>query len=56
MRKVRIVAELSDEFYQAYEGEARRQKVRVEELVQRTVNTLLKELEQEEEDYPITPS
>jgi hypothetical protein len=56
MRKVAVVAELSDGFYHAYESEARRQGVKVETLVQQTVNELLKELEREEEDHPITPS
>ncbi len=56
MPKVRIVAELSEEFFRAYEGEARRRGVNVETLVEQTVNTLLKELEREEEDYPVSPS
>lgn len=50
MRKVQVWAELSDEHYRAYEREAKRQGVTVEELVQQTVNCLLRELEQEEED------
>jgi hypothetical protein len=50
MRKVQVWAQLSDEHYHAYEREARRQGVTVEELVQQTVNCLLRELEQEEED------
>lgn len=56
MRKVQITAELSDEFYRAYQAEARRQGVRIEKLIEQTVNTLLRELETEEEDHPITMS
>jgi hypothetical protein len=56
MHKVQITAELSDEFFHAYEAEARRQGVTIEKLVAQTVNTLLKELELEEEDHPITMS
>ena len=56
MHQVKITAELSDEFYHAYESEARRQGVKIEELVEQTVNTLLRELEKEEEDHPITMS
>ena len=54
MPKVRIEAELSETLFRAYEDEARRQGVRVEALVQQTVNCLLKDLEREEEDHPIT--
>ena len=50
MRKVRVWAEVSDSHFLAYEGEAARQGVPVEELVQRTVNCLLAELEREEEE------
>jgi len=50
MQKVQVWAEISDEHYRAYEAEAKRQGVTVEELVQQTVNCLLRELEQEEED------
>jgi hypothetical protein len=56
MHQVQIKAELSDAFYRAYEAEARRQGVKVEQLLEQTVNTLLKELEKEEEDHPITMS
>ena len=52
MHKVQVWAELTDEHYEAYEGEARRQGVAVERLVQQTVNCLLKELEQQEEEGP----
>ena len=59
MRKVQIRAELSDELYHAYEGEARRRGVEVETLVEQTVNCLLQELEREENEgtnFPIVPS
>ena len=48
MRKVSVTAELSDEEYRAYEREASRQGVKVETLVEQTVNCLLHELEEEE--------
>lgn len=35
MRKIQVCAELSDEVYHAYEGEARRRGVEVETLVDR---------------------
>jgi hypothetical protein len=56
MPKVTVQAELTEQHLRAYEAEARRQGVRVESLVEQTVNTLLKELEREEEDSPIKPS
>jgi hypothetical protein len=58
MPKIRIEAELSEEHLRAYEGEAKRQGVPVEVLVQQTVNVLLQELEQEEHDggCPMVPS
>ncbi len=59
MRKVRVWAELSEEAFHAYEGEARRRGVELETLVEQTVNCLLRELEREENegtDYPIVPS
>ncbi len=48
MHKVRVWAELSDEMFHAYEGEARRQGVALTSLVQQTVNCLIRELEEEE--------
>ncbi|MBI2535450.1 MAG: hypothetical protein HYW06_00410 [Gemmatimonadetes bacterium] len=58
MHKLRVWAELSDETYHAYQGEAARQGVKVEKLVQQTVNTLLHQLEEEEKEGPerIMPS
>jgi len=58
MHKLRVWAELSDETYHAYEREAARQGVKVEQLVQQTVNTLLHELEEEGKEGPerIMPS
>lgn len=50
MHKVQIWAELSDEHFRAYEKEAERRDVTVEELVQQTVNCLLRELEREEDE------
>jgi hypothetical protein len=50
MHRVPVLAELTDEHYRAYEAEAKRRGVSVEELVQHTVNCLLRELEQEEDD------
>jgi hypothetical protein len=58
MHKLKVWAELSDEAYQAYRREATREGVKVEKLVQHTVNTLLHELEAEEKEGPdrIMPS
>ena len=56
MRKVTVTAQVSDAFYHRYEEEARREGVSVEALVAKTVNCLLKELEQEEEAVPCDPS
>jgi len=50
MQKVQVWAELSDAVYHAYEGEARRRGVRLDALVEQTVNCLLKELEREEDE------
>lgn len=50
MHRIQVWAELSDEAYHAYVGEAQRQAVTVEELVQRTVNCLLQELERDERE------
>lgn len=50
MHRIPVTAELSDEMYGAYEGEARRQGVAIERLVQQTVNCLLRELEAEERE------
>jgi hypothetical protein len=52
MHKVRVWAELSDEMFHSYEGEAQRQGVKVEALIQQTVNCLIKELEEEEREGP----
>jgi hypothetical protein len=49
-RRVQVWAEISDEHYEAYEAEAQRQGVSVCELVEKTVNCLMRELEREEED------
>jgi hypothetical protein len=58
MHKLQVWAELSDEKYEAYEQEAERRGVKVETLLEQTVNCLLHELEEEERDGPdrITPS
>ena len=58
MPRIRIDAEISEEHLRAYEGEAKRQGVPVEKLVEKTVNVLLQELEQEESDggCPMRPS
>jgi hypothetical protein len=50
MHRVQVCAELSDKHYRAYECEAKRRGVTVEELVEQTVNCLLRELERDEED------
>ncbi len=50
MRKVQVWAEVSDTHFREYEGEAARQGVRVESLIEQTVNCLLRELERDEEE------
>ena len=56
MPSLRIAVEVSDDFFHRYEEEARREGVKIEQLLEQTVNTLLKELEREEEVSPIDPS
>ncbi len=58
MPKIRIEAEITEEHLRAYEDEARREGVSVETLVEKTVNVLLRELEQEENDgdCPMLPA
>jgi hypothetical protein len=50
MPEVRVKAKVSEEHFRAYQAEARRQGVPVEQLVQHTVNCLLEELERDEEE------
>jgi hypothetical protein len=52
MHKVQVWAEVKDEHFRAYEKEAKRRGVTVEELVEQTVNCLLRELEREEDEGP----
>lgn len=49
MQRVRVWAEVSDEHFRAWQAEARRRDVPVEDLVQQTVNCLLRELEDEQD-------
>lgn len=58
MPKIRIEAEISEDHLRAYEDEAQREGVSVETLVEKTVNVLLQELEQEEDDgdCPMRPA
>ena len=56
MPKLKIEAQLSEEFFLAYQREAKRKGVKMEELVERTVNNLLEELEHDEEDSSISLS
>lgn len=58
MPKLRIEVEISEEHFRAYEGEAKREGVSVEALVEKTVNVLLRELEEQEQDgdCPMLPS
>lgn len=50
MQEVTVKARVSEEHYRAYQAEARRRGVPVETLVEHTVNCLLEELEQEENE------
>lgn len=49
MPEVKVRATISEEHYRAYQAEARRQGVPVSQLVQQTVNCLLRELEREQD-------
>jgi hypothetical protein len=58
MRKVRVCIELADDRYRSFVSEARRRGVSVESLLEKMVDGLLRELEQEEDDgvdHPIIP-
>ena len=52
MHMVRVWAELSDDMFESYVAEAKRQGVPVEALVQHTVSCLIKELDAEEHEGP----
>lgn len=50
MPEILVRAEISDRHLRAYQAEAERRGVPLEELVQQTVNCLLRELEAEQEE------
>jgi hypothetical protein len=50
MPEVLVKATISEAHLRAYQAEARRRSVPVEELVRQTVNCLLRELEREQEE------
>ncbi len=52
MPEVLVKAHISDEQLREYEGEARRRGLDVQQLVEQTVNCLLRELEEEEAEPP----
>jgi hypothetical protein len=52
MHMIRVWAELSDDMFEAYQAEARRQGVPIDSLIQHTVNFLIKELDAEEREGP----
>jgi hypothetical protein len=59
MSKVTICIELTEEALRSYEAEARREGVPLKDLLERTVNGLLREMERDEEegtDHPIIAS
>lgn len=59
MRRVSVQAEVSDQHFRAYECEAARRGVPIETLIEQTVNSLLRELERDEEedrDHDLTTS
>ena len=56
MPKVQIQADLSEELFQRYKGEAGRSGVEVQQLIEETVKILLQEMERHEaegDDEPI---
>ena len=59
MPTVRICVDITDEHYRAYQDEAQRRGVNVEELVRQMVQGLVKELDRDERegtDHPIIPA
>ncbi|OGF22272.1 MAG: hypothetical protein A2V63_11710 [Candidatus Eisenbacteria bacterium RBG_19FT_COMBO_70_11] len=59
MAQVHICIELSEESLRSFDAEARREKVTLQSLLERTVNGLLRDMEREEEegtDHPIIAS
>jgi hypothetical protein len=59
MTTVRICVEIPEEHYRAYQDEAVRRGVTVEDLVQQMVQGLVEELDREERegtDHPIIPA
>jgi len=59
MTTVRICVEIPEEQYRAYQDEAVRRGVTVEDLVQQMVQGLVEELDREERegtDHPIIPA
>ncbi len=59
MSKVHICVDLEETALRSFEAEARREGVPVKELLERTINGLLRDMEKEEEegtDHPIIPS
>jgi len=55
MRQVRVCVDLSDDHYRALVAEAERRGVEVQALVERMMQGLLGELEQEEREGAETP-
>ncbi len=56
MRTVRVSVELPEERFRAYQGEAERRGTTVQQLVEKVVEGLLRELDREERegtDHPI---
>lgn len=56
MHRMRVWAELSDQWYDELDAEAKRQGKKLETLVQDTVNNLIKELEDERKDGLVSMS
>ena len=59
MPTVRICVDINEEHYRAYQDEAQRRGVSVEDLVQQMVQGLVEELDRDERegtDHPIIPA
>ncbi len=59
MPTVRVCVDISEEHFRAYEDEAARRGVTVEDLVQQMVQGLVEELDRDERegtDHPIIPA
>lgn len=53
MHKLTVEIDLSDHLFHAYECEAKRQDKKIEDMIAKLVNGLIREMEQEESEPPM---